>query len=207
MSALIDLMDAWLRAKAYGTNIHDLNINEPNKTQMKINMQIEFNETETVKAMQVLAFIKSDAKAEIDENGNIQVETGKVQVRIYDGKPVKKKEKNGPLGDKFVFGTKTSVCQFKPCSKQYKATSNAQHYCSSECRQLDKGIITKQARVILPESTESKPSASFFRQKKEEEKKAAEEQRMLDSLREKPKINWKKAKNHPQTQSDNVNIL
>jgi hypothetical protein len=201
MSALVDLMDSWLKAKEYNMDIRDLEEYKTNDP-MKI-IILEFDKSETDKVKDLLSFFAPPVYSDIEDNEPVKKANDKPKVNTNK----KTKLPGVGTGGNYVFGTKTAICDYKPCSKEYKALSNAQKYCSDKCRLLDRGLIKPEITPIIAPEKSKQNQQSFFHKKKMEEIEAAEERKMLESLQEHPKIDWKKAKSHPKTKTDDVAIL
>lgn len=155
MSAMVELMDAWLYKK-YPGELNEYVTN--NSNDMKVTVSFEFNPAEFLEAISDKDFddfrVKlSRTREQISEQPAGKIAVIKSSELITDG-PVPIKEAKTPINPTVTPGTEqksdhplkgikaiTSASKICPqCNNSYKPSSNAQIYCSVTCLKIAKGI-------------------------------------------------------------------
>ena len=235
MSALTDLADQWLQKK-YCKEFENTNKTTDMKitisietTPEEINQAIKDSDFFALRSKIMMIASEQIEPAGIAKQLPKVTDLASQASAIAPGKEVKFKAAKGPENPKKKYErswekTKKAVTE-KPispikgkpaatgtkhcvaCGQDYKPTSNAQRYHNDEC----KSILTGQAVQRVVDNIISVPDPesqkiSHFQRKKLEEKAAKEEQQLLESIKEHPKIDWKKAKRSQGMLSETTSI-
>lgn len=206
MSALIDLMDAWLEKKA-GDQI----INTLNNTTMKVNITFEFSPLELLQELstraQELKITDSKTPQKININKEVNVietagTTSDEKVRVYKVKSSKTNRSIVKMKEGF-WNKVTEEKECKYCKRSFKPRANSQLYCSDECKEkaysaraLSKAEkrFAKHSPVQINQRTSSSQDNSFYKQKLAEKKRIEQAEKERLEAMDLSKIDWDKAK-------------